>query len=201
MDPKRKPNTNKYLSHRPVTCGECSKVITRIENLQPHFDYLHEGRPAFEKNQRKIDLCSAPIPRTKRKASENENLSSPTSTSTQSDEHALQLATTSTSDMQMSVSPPPSLSPSPAAQRSEARAIQQRSNEDLIGQMRVLLEKLELNVCPSREKEVAVKAPTMQSPLQSPLQSPFSTLETTSGSSQLNSTGGGEPLTKFQLRR
>ena len=53
MGPKKLKSV-KSLSKRAVTCGECFKILERIESLRPHFVKVHDGRPAFEKGQMKL---------------------------------------------------------------------------------------------------------------------------------------------------
>ena len=121
-------------SKRPVTRGECFKIF----GLQPHFNCVHDGRPAFEKVQTKLKLGFST---SNRKVSEIEDLSSPT-------EDQIQCDSCDNETPFASVESPPSFLPAypPLFRPSSSTLPSLESNENLIGQMKVLLEKLVINV-------------------------------------------------------
>ena len=135
MEPKKKVKANeeKPPSRRTVVCGECSKKLERYECLKPHFDTVHEARRPFEKGQTRLTLLGSPSEKTS--VGQNENL------------------TSSSEDLRYSrpgstepLSPPGS----PVFILSLLGATQCEDNDVLIGEMRNLLDQLELNVCTPR---------------------------------------------------
>ena len=130
---KVKANEEKPPSRRTVVCGECSKRLERWESLKPHFDTVHEDRPPFEKGQTKLKLLGYPSAKTS--VSQNENL------------------TLSSEDLRHSRSgsiEPLSPPGTPVFILSQLGATQCEDNDVLFGEMRNLLDQLELNVCTPR---------------------------------------------------
>ena len=130
MVPKKKVKANeeKPPSRRTVVCGECSKKLECYESLNPHFDSVHKGRPPFEKGQTKVTLLGSPSAKTS--VSQNENLTSSSEDLRHSRSGSIE-----------QLSPPGS----PVFILSQLGSTQCEDNVVSIGEMRNLLDQLELN--------------------------------------------------------
>ena len=130
-------------------CVHDGRPAFEKERLQPHFNCVHDGRPAFEKGQTKLKLGFST---TKRKVSEDEDLSSPT-------EDQIQCDSCDNETPSASVESPHSFLPAFSLFRPSSSTLPSlESNENLIGQMKVLLEKLEINVCRNRTNNSSPKS-------------------------------------------
>ena len=142
--------------HSHFNCVHDGRPTFEKERLQPHFNCVHDDRPTFEKGQTKLKLGFST---TKRKVSEDEDLSSPT-------EDQIQCDACDNETPSASVESPPSFLPASLLFRPSSSTLPSlESNENLIGQMKVLLEKLEINVCRNRTN---TSSPKSQSPTFSP---------------------------------
>lgn len=158
MGPKRKS-----LSHRQVTCGECSASLSRRELLQPHFNSQHKGRAAFEKNQQKLNFNS-----NKRARTSSPELSVSPDRPSIDKNISLTSAPKFQSPDRPSPSQPCSISPSTTSVSSHPQSDQSESSEAIILQLKTLLGKLELQVCSGQPSTpIAIQSAEAPSPTQS----------------------------------